>query len=352
MRRRAVLLGGLAAAGCAPVVQRLRAPGAAFAGPRLERDALVSFDGTRLPITVWPARDASGALADPWAVVLGLHGIDDYAAAFTLPGPYLAARGVTTYAFDQRGFGRSPGRGLWAGEAAMAGDLSTAAALLRARHAQATLAVLGESMGAAVAISAAASPDAPAGVDRWVLAAPAVWGWGAQAPPEAVALWVAAHLAPGALLSAPAWLARRVHATDNRPELARMGRDPNMIFRTRVDTTYGLVDLMQSARERIGRVRDPADTLFLYGAHDDLVPKRAAFFAAAALARAGGRTAYYAEGRHLLTRDLGRAAVLDDVLAFLRDPQAPLPSGAPPVPVSQAAEGPPAAALAAREGGG
>ena len=285
-------------------------------------------------------------------MVLALHGFDDYAAAFTLPGPYLAARGVTTYAYDQRGFGRSPHRGLWAGEAAMTGDLRTAAALLRARHPHALLAVLGESMGGAVAIAAAASPDPPPGVARWVLAAPAVWGWGAQSPPEAAALWVAAHVAPGALLGAPAWLARRIHATDNRPELLRMGADPNMIFRTRADTTYGLVDLMQRARERIGVVRDPADTLYLYGAHDDLIPRRAAFFAAAALARAGGRTAYYAEGRHLLTRDLARAAVLDDVLAFLRDPRAPLPSGAPPIPVSEAAERRAAGALAAGEGGG
>ena len=89
---------------------------------------------------------------------------------------------------------------------------------------------------------------------------------------------------------------------------------------------------MQEARQRIGRVRAPQETLYLYGAHDDLIPKPAAFFAAAALARAGGRTAYYDTGHHLLTRDLHRARVLDDVLAFLRDPAAALPSGAPRAP--------------------
>ncbi|MBE7217054.1 MAG: alpha/beta fold hydrolase [Caulobacteraceae bacterium] len=327
MRRRSVVLGGLWLAGCAPVVQRAGAPGAAFAGPRLEHDALVSFDGVRLPMDVWPARSG----AEPWAVIVGLHGFDDYAAAFTLPAPYWATRGVTTYAFDQRGFGRAPDRGVWGGEALMVGDLRTAVALVRARHPRAILAVVGESMGGAVAICAAASPDPPAGVDRWVLASPAVWGWGAQPPLYALALWATAHVTPGLRLQAPSFIARHIHASDNTEELMRMGRDPHMVFATRVDTTYGLVSLMQRAREDIGRVRDPRDTLYMYGAHDDLIPKGAARFAAASLARAGGRTAWYPDGHHLLQRDLGRAKVLDDVLAFLRDPGAPLPSGAPPI---------------------
>jgi acylglycerol lipase len=36
-------------------------------------------------------------------------------------------------------------------------------------------------------------------------------------------------------------------------------------------------------------------------------------------------------------RDLQREVVYEDILAFIRDPQAPLPSGAPPIlPVTQA----------------
>ena len=117
-----------------------------------------------------------------------------------------------------------------------------------------------------------------------------------------------------------------------------MGRDRQMIFATRADATYGLVALMQQARERIGRVRAPGHALYLYGAHDDLIPKSAAFFAAGAFERAGGRSAYYDTGYHLLTRDLRRTRVLDDVLAFIRDPSGPLPSGAPPIPTKMTAQ--------------
>ncbi len=347
-----MLAAGLAgaAAACAPVRQGALTPGPGFAGPRLEPDAVIAADGARLPLQVWPAVDAYGVLVPPWAVVVGLHGFDDHHAAFGLAGSYWARGGVTTYAFDQRGFGAAPGRGLWAGRELMVADLRTVVALVRARHPRAVLAVVGESMGGAVAVCAASSDDPPPGVDRWVLDSPAVWGWGAQPPQNAAALWLMAHLLPGRTLSAPAWLARRIHATDNAEELRRMGRDRRMIFATRTDTTYGLVDLMQDARERIGKVRDPARTLYLYGGRDDLIPKAAAFHAAADLEAAGGRTAYYPGGHHLLVRDLRRARVLEDVLAFLRDPAAPLPSEAPAIPRSERAER--AAALAARTAGG
>lgn len=330
--RRAVLVAGLAAA-CTPVVQRVGTPGAGFAGPRLEADALVSFDGARLPMDVWSAEGA----APPWAVVVGLHGMNDYAAALGLAGTHFAARGVTTYAFDQRGFGRTAARGVWGGNEAMRRDLVTACALVRARHPGAVLAIIGESMGGAVAATAMASDDPPT-CDRLVMASPAVWGWGAQPPLNAAALWLMAHVAPGTKLTAPDWIARRIRASDNIEELRRMGRDHQMIFATRADATYGLVQLMQEAREKIGRVRDPRRALYLYGAHDDLIPKSAAFFAAGEFERAGGRSAYYDTGYHLLTRDLRRTRVLDDVLAFIGDPASPLPSGAPPVPTRMTAQ--------------
>jgi esterase/lipase len=102
-----------------------------------------------------------------------------------------------------------------------------------------------------------------------------------------------------------------------------------MIFATRIDTVYGLVELMQHAQDEVGETKVP--TLYQYGAHDDIIPKHAAFRAARHL-KPGDRSAYYATGYHLLLRDLHRRVVLDDVLAFVRDPAAPPPSGAPPIP--------------------
>ena len=277
------------------------------------------------------------------AVIVGLHGMNDYAQAFGLAGPFWAGAGVATYAYDQRGFGRTATRGLWAGEDVMAEDLRTFCALLRRKHPGVPIAVVGESMGGAVAVCAFAS-DRPPEADRLILASPAVWGWGAQPPSYAAALWVTAHVVPSMNLTAPSWVAKKIRATDNRDELIRMSRDKQMLFKTRVDCVYGLMDLMQHARERIGQVRGPV--LYLYGAHDDLIPKKAAFFAASRLPT-GGRTAYYEAGYHLLTRDLQAQTVWTDVLSFIADPRGPLPSAAPAIPGSSnsrmtAAAGPPA----------
>jgi alpha-beta hydrolase superfamily lysophospholipase len=330
MKRRAALiaLGASALAACQPVSQKAGAPALGFAGPQLAPDALVSFDGVRLPMHVWTAHDASGVATEPWAVIVGLHGMNDYAEAFSLAGPAWAAQGITTYAYDQRGFGRTPERGVWGGEALMVEDLRTALTLARARHPNAILCVVGESMGGAVAISAFAS-DRPPVADRVILAAPAVWGWGAQAIPNRVALWLTAHIAPSYKLVTPNWLARRIRASDNLDELRRMGRDRNMIFDTRVDTVYGLVDLMQRAREDLGKVKAPV--LYLYGAKDQIIPKAAAVYAAREL-KPTDRSAFYPHGYHLLTRDLDRETVWGDIISFIRDPAAPLPSGAPPIP--------------------
>ncbi len=316
----AVLLGG-----CTPAVwQQASQPPAGFSGPRLEADAMVSFDGARLGLTRWEAQ------GEPWAVVVALHGMNDYANAFHLAAPGWASQGVTTYAYDQRGFGRSAPRGIWPEEGLMTEDLRTAVALVRGRHPNALIAVVGESMGGAVAADAFAS-DRPPAADRLVLLSPAVWGWRAQPLPNKTLLWLAANFTASKVYTPPRWVSARVRPTDNREELIAMGRDPLMIWGARSDALYGLVRLMDRGARTVGK--DQVPTLYLYGANDDIIPKKAAFRAARGL-RPGDRSAYYARGFHLLTRDRQGAVVQADVLAWLKDAAAPLPSAPPPIPGS------------------
>jgi acylglycerol lipase len=315
-------------AACAPVVQRPLVPTPGFQGPRLAPDSFVSFDGARLGFTHWdpPADDP------PWAVIIGLHGMDDYANAFHLAGPYWASQGIATYAYDQRGFGRSPERGVWGGDRLFEEDLRTFTALVRQRFPHAVIAIVGESLGAAVAIETFAS-DRPPEADRLVLLAPAVWGWSSQPLSYKLALITAAHLMPSKVLTPPAFVTSHVSASDNTAELRAMGRDPLIIYGARTDALYGLVNTMQHAWKDVGDLKAPV--LFAVGAHDEIIPRKPAFEAAARLPP-GARTAYYAEGWHILLRDKQRINVFEDVASFMRDPAAPLPSGAPPIPVGHA----------------
>jgi acylglycerol lipase len=326
MNRRLFLLSAAAATAlgaCAPMaLQSPLTPDAGFAGPSFDGDWFVSFDGARLGATSWPA------VGETRVVLVALHGMNDYANAFHLAAPDWAGRGIATYAFDQRGFGRSVGRGIWAGRELMSEDLRVFVGLVKARHPGVPVVVMGESMGGAVAICAFAS-DRPPAADRLVLLAPAVWGWSSQPLPNKTLLWLTARVSPGQAIKPPGWLTNVIHPSDNTEEMIAMGRDRLMIWGARPDTISGLVDLMEAAWREIGAVKVPV--AYLYGANDQVIPETPSRQAAARL-KPADRTAWYAKGYHLLIRDHQRQKVIDDAASFILTPEAPLPSGVPPIP--------------------
>src|SRR5436190_7336416 len=140
---RRLLLGAmLGLAGCAPTVIPA---GNAVRAPALQADRYVAADGTSLALAVWPASDRP-----PKAVILGIHGFGDYRNAWEDPAEIWAAVGITTYAYDQRGFGSSPTRGRWAGVETMVNDIRTMVALVRQKHPGVPFYLAGESMGGAL----------------------------------------------------------------------------------------------------------------------------------------------------------------------------------------------------------
>lgn len=299
-------------------------PPAVFEGPRFSEaeSRFYGFDGAALGLSVWPAKDQN-----PWAVIVALHGMNDYAEAFYLAGPRWAQAGVTTYAYDARGFGRSPQRGVWGGQRLLMEDLRTAVAVARQRHPGALIAVVGDSMGAATAMAAFGS-DRPPNADRLVLVAPAVWGWSTMPPLYSASLILGAYLFGASNVRPPREVQSQITPSDNIDMLRKIGRDPNMLFETRIDAVFGLVDLMDTAAKAAPNLK--AQTLFLYGAKDQIIPRASALQAARALPETA-RSALYANGYHMLLRDLQASVVHDDVIAFIRDPATALPSGAPPV---------------------
>ena len=318
-----LIVSGLAVA-CAPTVQAPQPVPHAFSGARFEADALIADDGARLPMSVWyPA-------GEPTAVIIALHGMNDSRSTWWMAGPWWAERGVLTYAYDQRGFGRAPERGVWAGEDLLVQDLRTAVRLARARHPGVPVVAVGESLGSSVIIAALAS-DQPPDVDRAALLAPAVWGWSAQPVPNRVSLWVAARLFGSTAVEPPAFVTEDIYASNNMLELYRMGRDPDMALTTRFDAVYGLVDIMESAYRGLSEVQVPI--AYFYGGRDQLIEMVPTQRALRHLP-AGARTAFYPDGRHLLVRDHGGEAVMADVLAFVRNQAEPWPSGASSIPVN------------------
>ena len=317
----------LAVTACAPRVDQTADPpntrAALISTPaRLTDDKFVTADGQLLPLRKWlPQGQAK-------AVILALHGFNDYSNALDGPGTIWAKLGIATYAYDQRGFGAAPGRGRWPGRATLAADAASASRILRRLYPGVPLYLLGESMGGAVAIIAMTGesgtpiPD----VDGVILLAPAVWGRPTMDLLPRVALWIGVRVAPGLSLTGRGL---HIQASDNIPMLRALARDPLVIKDTRIDTIWGLVNLMDAALASAPRLRAPL--LLMYGAEDEIIPKRPIRrFVRALPPDSRGRCtfAYYEHGYHMLLRDLDGPAVIADVAGWVLAPGAPLLSGA------------------------
>ncbi|MFP4002675.1 MAG: lysophospholipase [Alphaproteobacteria bacterium] len=304
------------AAACAPRVQELGP--AAFKGgvkPRITESGFITPDGRTLGLTVWKA-------PEPRAIIVALHGMNDYARAFALPAAWWAEHaGITTYAYDQRGFGRSPGRGIWPGHELLKADLDLFIQLVRIRHPGLPVYVLGDSMGGAVAIATAAQyrPE----VEGMILVAPALWGWSTLPFGHRALLWLSAHLFPGMEVTGSGL---DILPSDNIEELRRMSKDPLVIKGTRTDAVYGIVELMEHAYKSVPEVGLPG--LLAYGEKDQIIPKKPVQHAITRFC-APLKVAIYPDGYHLLLRDLQAETVWRDVAAWIGNGgDGGLPSGA------------------------
>jgi acylglycerol lipase len=314
-----VLLAELLFSGCAPTAYKY---GTQSLEPSIIGDKLIVADGTQLPIRKWAPK--KGKLN---AVLLAIHGFNDYSNYFKPSGEYLAEKyGVISYAIDQRGFGLAPPkRGIWAGVKTYAGDVKSAVVAIKKLYPSLPFFMLGTSMGGGVVMIAMTDKDKP-NVDGIVLLAPAVWGRETMPWFQRLALWVGAHTFPDITLTGKGL---KIKPSDNIPMLIEFGKDPLVIKETKIGTIYGLTNLMDLALQRAQQLSTPA--LILYGNNDEVIPKAPTALMLSRLPNIGlgtRRIGLYKKGYHMLLRDLQRKIVWDDIGAWITDGGSPLPSGA------------------------
>ncbi len=319
--RALALFAGGALAACTP---KLAPPGPEMGQPAIEAGKageiaiFLTEDGYRTTLREWLPE------GEPDAVILALHGFNDHSTFIQPAAEIWQTQGIATYAYDQRGFGEGPNRGLWAGTEAYAKDAQALLTLLQERHPGSPLFLLGESMGGAIAVSALTMRGAPE-VQGLILSAPAVRSRDTLPWSYRTSLALISHSLPWLALK-PSGVA--VQASDNIEALRALGRDPLVIKRTRMDSVHGLVGLMDLAQERAILLDEPL--LLLYGEKDELVPAKAVeLFWSRLPADAGGqRRATYPEGWHLLFKDMQAGTVIDDIAFWVKGQDRPLPSGA------------------------
>jgi acylglycerol lipase len=313
---RAILAGAFLAllGACAPQVQLSGTT--TLDAAELRGDGIRTVDGVRLPLRAWLPKGKIHA------VVIGVHGLNDYSHSFAMPAESWRKDGIATYAYDQRGFGDTPQRGIWPGTSRLVADFGAVAAIIRARHPGVPIFASGTSMGGGVVLAAMARPDAPA-LDGIILEAPAVWSRSTMPAIYPPGVWVLAHTVPGFR-----WHLREIQKTftDNEDVVRGLAGDPMVLQDVRMDALYGLFDLMDTAYAAAPQVRVPV--LLLHGDKDVLIPRRPIEDVARALPAGLRRFAIYERGWHILYRDRQAEIVHRDVAAWIRLRTAPLPSGA------------------------
>jgi alpha-beta hydrolase superfamily lysophospholipase len=273
---------------------------------------LAAADGTALAISEWPAEQ-------PVAVILAVHGYGDYGpSTFARAAEFWAGQGITTFAYDQGGFGRNISLGHWPGAGALAADLRAAAAQLRARNSCLPLIVVGHSMGGGVVLAAADQGGLDA--DGLVLAAPAIWGGDQFNPLYRLAAWSVALVMPEHRFTGEGMV--RIQASDNIEMLRALGRDPRYLSPPSARELLGMVrvaDLAEAAAETV-----TLPSLLLLGVKDEIVPEAAVREVFARLT--GPRTVIeYPEGWHMLFRDFQAEQVWRDIADWTR--AVPRPAG-------------------------
>lgn len=262
---------------------------------------IAGADGSPLALSVWEAET-------PRAAILALHGFGDHGeSTFKGPAAWWAEQGITTWAYDQRGFGRNASRGQWPGADALIADARAAVAGMRRAFPCMPLILLGHSMGGGVALAAAEGSAA----DALVLAAPAIWGGDHLNPLHRLLAWSVAAVAPDRRFSGRGVV--RIQASDNIEALLALGRDPLYLSPPSAREILGLVRITDRAEAAASGTTLPA--LLLLGRKDQIVPFETV---REIFARLPGprREILYDEGWHLLFRDLQAARVWQDAADF------------------------------------
>ncbi len=283
--------------------------------PDLIDTAYVAADGVKLPLHIW---EPDGA---PKAVLLGVHGFNDY-GNFLMPGmpKHLQDNDILLITYDQRGFGDGPHRGMWAGSDALTDDLAMMIHLVHARYEDLPLYVMGESMGGAVVMTTLAKVK-PLPVDGIILSAPAVWGPSTWPWYQKAGLYAMSYTMPWLKLSGGGI----VQPTDDVETWKNWSLDPLVTRGTRVDSLWGVSWLMEEALEAAPKIKTP--TLVLYGEKDEVIPWKPTATMVGLLDQAH-RVALYPDGWHWLPRDKNGPVVWKDIVSWMNDRKAGLPSGA------------------------
>jgi alpha-beta hydrolase superfamily lysophospholipase len=262
-------------------------------------------DGVRIVYDVWSPDTA------PRAVVILAHGLGEHARRYDHVAARLGRDGLTTYALDHRGHGRSGGKRVRLGNISeYTTDFATLVGIAAREHPGLTRVVLGHSMGGGIVF--AYGVEHPDDYDLMVLSGPAV---AAQLAVSPLLRWVAktvGAIAPGLPLQAlDATAVSRdpavVHAYDTDP-LVYHGKIPGGVARA-------LLLVGETMPQRAPSLNAPL--LVVHGSEDRLIPVKGSRQLVAAVGSSDVELKIYPGLYHEVFNEPEQEQVLDDVVSWI-----------------------------------
>lgn len=274
-------------------------------------------DGARLALRRAPAA------APARAALILLHGFGDHSGRYGDLAGWFTARGISVYALDQRGHGRSPGkRGHVSRFAQFLSDVAALRKLVAGEEAGPQL-LLGQSFGATVALRYLET--GPAGVAGAIVASPFLAVAMKVAPWKALLARLLADIRPALPFATGLNLAHL--STD--PAVGQAAKSDPLYHRVMTPRAYRELRAAQAAV--VAESRHIAVPLLVLLAGDDRIVGREAAEAFARALRGDVTVKVYDGFFHELFNEPQRAKVFRDVEPWLaRVLEAPAPRGAGP----------------------
>jgi alpha-beta hydrolase superfamily lysophospholipase len=250
--------------------------------------------------------------ADPWALLLVVHGYAEHSGRYQELGEFYAERGLAVHAYDHRGHGRSEGPRCHVDRFdQLLDDLDRVLERTRAEHPDLPVVLLGHSMGGLV-VTAFLADRRPAVAAAVTSGAALALGPGVSRT-RAAAARVLRRLAPRIALGSgldPSGLSRD-------PEVVRAYLEDPLVYRTMTPSLAAeLMATIPRVAARAVEVQVPL--LLAHGSDDPLCPIEGSRAFHGGLRVPGSAFRAYPGLRHEIFNEPEREQVFADLLAWIR----------------------------------
>ena len=216
---------------------------------------------------VWKANE------DEDAIIIAIHGYNDYSNSFQIPATFLTKSKISTISFDLRGFGMNEDRGSWFPLSVHVNDVAFFIRNIRNNFPKKKIFLLGESMGGAI-VTSTLIKNKDLQIEGVILVAPAIWNFSKMNPIKKIFLNVLSSLLPNLKLDGGDFI--KVTACNNVEILKALAKDKYFIHKPNLKSLNGIAELMDESYEDTEKFLDQLAyrTLIILPVKDEIVPRK------------------------------------------------------------------------------